>query len=669
MISKKVILCYPPERKYRGWGQDKRWLPLGIASIGAYLQEKFPNLEIVLLDLFRYSVNEAVAEVSKHIDTSKTNYVGYTVFTEQRFSTWELSSKLKHKYGKSIINVVGGAHAFAMSNQIADNYDFIDIVIRGEGEKAWEDIINNSTHLRIINSENVNNLDDLPFPLKAFKLFKNTNNVLEAEAPILFSRGCTDCCSFCSTTYFWKGYRSRSAISVYNEMLEYNRIYGSTKFKFHDDASTGNIEEWKVLCRLIIENGHKWEYEITARADHFDDELIHLLKQSGCHTVALGIESGSETMRNAMNKKLDIEKAKINMAKIKQAGITLVMLMIVAYPNETEETIEETIELLQEVKPHKANFMPLMVLPATNIYRDCVNWGWIDDNYWLQDQPQPYYVRERTAEKITEWVRKLAKFNDYRKNNLNCNNGPKKVLLCAPIHEDKKIFELYLKHIRLLEVPQNVKLDTYFILHNSENLQNCLEPFDRFEIYNNTSKYKKDEITHYWERENFSDVVKMKNKLMDIAYRENYDYIFYVDSDLMLHNKTLVTLLNANKHMIAQIFWTDWNNTGDELPNCWNADHYAFSEGEISKWKNEKGSFRVGMTGACTLISKELFRHPCVNWNPIYNMSNSVWEDRAFCTRVACAGAEIWINTEFPALHIYRTSILEKFIKDGAINE
>lgn len=657
----RVILCYPPQKEYRGFGQGKRWLPLGIASIGAYLKEIYPDLDIVLLDLFHYSMPDAIKEVKDHLDADCINLVGFTCMTEQRFSVWQLASAIKED---NVINIVGGPHAFLMAEQIKESYPFIDIVVKGEGEVVWQNIIETYKNESIIEAkiwqcDNVKDLNMLPYAINGFRLFKNVPNEIEAEAPIIMSRGCTDCCTFCSTTAFWRGYRARSSLCVFEEMKAYEKEYGTKKFKFHDDASTADIEEWKMLCELIIKHNGGWSFEITARADHFNDDLIMLLKEAGCHTIAVGIESGSETIRNAMNKKLNIDLAKENMKKIKEAGINLVFLMIVAYPGENDETIEETYQFVKEVNPTKANFMPLMILPGTKVYRDCVKWGWIDDSYWLQDRPQPYYTREQTPETIDKWVKYL-----------NTYNVPKRILLCAPVHEDEKIFKLYLEHLRRLEIPEGYEVHRGFMLHNCEHLSRHLkkEYNEVGLIYNNTTKYEKNENTHLWKNDNFSDVVKMKNNFIDIMLKNNFDYIFYVDSDLMLHPKTLVSLLKADKDMIAEIFWTEWQKEATmpmvEMPNCWISDHYNIDLPSLNAWKN-KGYYRVGMTGACTLIKRKVLESGIVNWNPIYNQSFSIWEDRAFCTRVAVEGHEIWIDTHYPAKHLYRESEYNKFIKGG----
>jgi hypothetical protein len=74
------------------------------------------------------------------------------------------------------------------------------------------------------------------------------------------------------------------------------------------------------------------------------------------------------------------------------------------------------------------------------------------------------------------------------------------------------------------------------------------------------------------------------------------------------------------------------------------------------------------MAGACTLIKRSVLEKN-VNWNPIRNLSMSVWEDRAFCIRAAVNNVDIWIDTHYPAIHLYRQSEYDKFIKAGGVYE
>lgn len=309
MAKVNLILVYPPQRHYNGYGQDKRWIPLGLASLAAYVNQQNKDIEITCIDLFRFDLKTSIKEIISKIKDDCVNVVGFEVFTEQRINAFSLCEALKSYYistmnkneNYKILTVVGGPHSSIMANQIAENYQYVDFICKGEGEKSLDKIIKavkNDYYKKldkIIESDHI----DLKCSAHAFdglKFFEDLTD-LNDEAAIIMSRGCTDYCSFCSTTKVWKGYRSRTAYDVYSEMLKYSQNLGIDKFKFHDDACTGDIKEWKKLCMIILKYKHNWTFEITARIDHFDDELIELLKKAGCHTIAVGLESGNEELR------------------------------------------------------------------------------------------------------------------------------------------------------------------------------------------------------------------------------------------------------------------------------------------------------------------------------------------------------------------------------------
>ena len=282
MNKVKLLLCYPPEKKYQGYGQGTNWFPLGIATLGAYINECLPNVDICLFDFFSYKMDDSYELLIQHLEDDFINLIGFTCMTEQRFSCFEFAGVLKKtqkELNKNIKIVLGGAHASCMHEQIFKNYDFIDFIIKGEGERGLkfliESLIKGENINKLIECERIENLSMIPYAVEGIKLFK-TDVKLE-DAPIVLSRGCTDLCTFCNSSKYWKGYRYRYYQDVYAEMLLFFHTYGLKSFKFHDDSCTANIDNVKNLMKLIINNNYGWEFEITARADQLDDELIDLL--------------------------------------------------------------------------------------------------------------------------------------------------------------------------------------------------------------------------------------------------------------------------------------------------------------------------------------------------------------------------------------------------------
>lgn len=240
-------------------------------------------------------------------------------------------------------------------------------------------------------------------------------------------------------------------------------------------------------------------------------------------------------------------------------------------------------------------------------------------------------------------------------------------MIAAPIHQKEKIFKEYLNSIDNLIIPNNVTILKFFIFHNCLELIPLVEDKENvmFGTYETPQKYQTNEITHVWSNEAVVQVIKMKNAIIDTFLKSDFDYIFFIDSDLILDPLTLKVLLENDKDIIAEIFWTQWQPEHDLMPNAWDFNNYEFrSLNRLKEWK-KPGVYEVGMTGACTLIKRKVFESG-VNFSPLYNI-NYWGEDRHFCIRAAAHNFDIWIDTHYPAIHLYRESEYEEYIKTRGI--
>jgi len=232
-----------------------------------------------------------------------------------------------------------------------------------------------------------------------------------------------------------------------------------------------------------------------------------------------------------------------------------------------------------------------------------------------------------------------------------------RILIGAPVRQDPHVFALYLESLRGLVVPDGVQVETLFILHNSAHLAKQLRPGECFALHNETrtTDYQVDETTHHWTTSHIREVTLMKNALLKHTILQGHDYFFLADSDLLLHPRTLIQLLDAQKDIVANVFWTKWNPDSEPAPNAWDMDHWSFFEGSLERWK-QPGLYRVGMSGACILVHRRVLEQG-INYDRVPNLS--FWgEDRHFCVR-AVHGYEIWLETTYPAQHLYRPSDIE----------
>lgn len=254
-----------------------------------------------------------------------------------------------------------------------------------------------------------------------------------------------------------------------------------------------------------------------------------------------------------------------------------------------------------------------------------------------------------------------------------------KVLMGSPVNQEPAILKEYLDSLNNME-KGNLYLDFIFIDDNTSAeskalLRNFKFEGCRIDIYDaqNTYPYVHTEVTHKWDEKNIWKVAYYRNRLISICREKSYDYLFMVDSDLLLHPKTLLHLIEQDKDIISEIFWTRWAPGAREFPQVWLYDNFtqyevercrSLSDNEI-KLRTEAflnklrkpGLYKVGGLGACTLISKKALNSG-VSYDRIPNLSFP-GEDRHFCIRAQVLGFELFVDTHYPAYHIYRKSELK----------
>jgi hypothetical protein len=231
-----------------------------------------------------------------------------------------------------------------------------------------------------------------------------------------------------------------------------------------------------------------------------------------------------------------------------------------------------------------------------------------------------------------------------------------RILIGSPVKQDETIFKYYLQSLASLKC--DYEIDWFFILHNSPELKKYLNK-NQYEEFTNKTQYEVNS-THHWKKENLKDVTNMKNYLLHKTLQEGYDYFFLVDSDIMLHPKTLQHLVMQNHPIISEIFWTSWNPGEEPMPNAWDYDFYGYAKEKDWRKYKQKEVWKVGYSGACILIHRDVIAAG-VNYNPIHNVSFSAWEDRAFCIRAAVHGFQVTMDTHYPATHLYRKEDVQKY--------
>jgi anaerobic magnesium-protoporphyrin IX monomethyl ester cyclase len=215
------------------------------------------------------------------------------------------------------------------------------------------------------------NLDSLSFP--AFDLFDSLGTRMW-EYPLITSRGCPYSCIYCCVGKLsGKQMRFRSIGSVIEEIEQARTKYNPESFSVLDDNFTFDLGRAKRFCRGLIDNrlGLVWSCPNGIRADRIDDELVSLMKDSGCYKVSVGIESFDDEVFFSIKKgeeKKDILDA---IQLLKKHSIEVNGFFLVGLPGDNLEKTRKSLAEIQRIGLDTAQWNMLVPYPGTQA------WDWV----------------------------------------------------------------------------------------------------------------------------------------------------------------------------------------------------------------------------------------------------------------------------------------------------
>lgn len=399
--------------------------PLGLTYIAGVLLNQ--NQDVTILDNYLEGYNEC--EFSAYINKLKPDIIGITCNAEDRFPAFDLSRLIK-KNNKNTVVVMGGPFPTVCHREIIEDIDTVDVVVRGEGEHTFLEIVSEFSkpepdlsqilgityrskgQLKVSSPRPfINDLDELPFP--AFKLLntkKYPNYLANAAryfpngqdkdasqinytASLIFGRGCPFDCIFCSSKEMWqRSYRILSPAKAV-EQIEYFVNQGVNGFAFWDDHLLLDKKWFNSFADLIEGKKLEFYFKCLARVDSIDEETAKRLRSLGCKSITLGIESGSEAVLKIIKKETDKKKIEHAVSLLTKHKITPTGGAIINFPGERLEDLIENFEFLCKLKKkyNKLLSFPVNVIiyPGTELEKIALRQGKLKDFKWTK----PYYEK------------------------------------------------------------------------------------------------------------------------------------------------------------------------------------------------------------------------------------------------------------------------------------
>jgi radical SAM superfamily enzyme YgiQ (UPF0313 family) len=384
--SMRFLLASAPHADTFGYSMP----PPGLLRLGGWLRER--GVEVGLEDLAFQLARGEFRETDELADACagllRTRLVrgssrsGPPVLGLSTMgATLPIAIAIAERVGRALPHVpilFGGPGVHGVDTALIERFDFITGVLRGEGEEALGELFAssppgepleleghagftwrapNGTTRREPDRTPLDDLDavaapawDLLAPLADYKAITGADDGL---VPVDSGRGCAFDCSFCNIGRYWRR-RSRclSPARLANEIEALVAEPAAHQAYLCHDLFGADRSHALAVCAELERRaaaGRSLPFEVRARLDHLDDELVDAMAAAGCYRVLVGIESASEPVRRAANKDLrGIDTAELlrRVVHLSNAGITPILSLILGLPGEERADLAASLDFL-----------------------------------------------------------------------------------------------------------------------------------------------------------------------------------------------------------------------------------------------------------------------------------------------------------------------------------
>ena len=407
MVDLRILFIEPPKDYWFLMGEHLP-PPLALLQLAAYLEAHSPGMEVDVLDCRAMGLDWRGLERRLEAEQPDVVAVSGSCTKDAYIVSWTL--KLAKEINPKVHTITGGQHYSALAEEIMREDPHIDFIVRGEGERALQELLQSlergrpPTGVRGLTFRHgsevvstppqplIDDLNELPTPAYHFvEEFMDCYH-FEMMAPerryaiVEGSRGCGYSCSFCTQSPFWgHRWRGKSPERLAEEFEMLYSDYGVELIWLSDDNFPLD-KRAERFCREIIDRGLgddvSWFVQIRADSVVERRRLLPLMKRAGCLWMLIGVESHSPERLRSYGKALKPQTSREAIRLLKHHGIFSQATLIIGDREDDHTSIEALRSFVDELDPDLATFFILTPFPGTRLFEEASSKGWIEDWNW-----------------------------------------------------------------------------------------------------------------------------------------------------------------------------------------------------------------------------------------------------------------------------------------------
>jgi len=344
---------------------------------------------------FLPDIEELIQECVKRIAESKAKVIGFSVSSFNYACTDEVIGRLRRMGDRRPI-ILGGSCCY-VPESIFGLCKQVDAVVLGEVDESIGDFMawflagragEPPEGTLLLNEQGAamwklrappEDLSRLPVPDYDGQEWPGHWNY--REFPILLSRGCVGRCAFCDVFARNGRFRTRKPEQVVDEVAGLLERYAGLRLHFNDSLVNGSLQVLRRFCEILAARGLHVPMIGQARARRdMTAEDFALMRQAGFVSVIYGIETGSEKVRQLMNKTqgATLDEVATCLARTHDAGLRVGVNLIVGFPGESRRELEESAEFVIRNRSHIdyiASISCMGILPQSPVYCEPERFG------------------------------------------------------------------------------------------------------------------------------------------------------------------------------------------------------------------------------------------------------------------------------------------------------